>query len=75
MGEAAVREVLEETGVQADFECVLALRHQHDYRYGCSDWYFVCLLRARTTAISACSREIADSCWMHVRHSLDLRDW
>jgi len=39
------REVLEETGVKAEFEGLLALREQLDYKYGAADFYFVCILK------------------------------
>lgn len=41
----AIREVLEETGIETEFVCILAFRHMHTYHFGCSDFYFVCLLR------------------------------
>ena len=46
LGAAAVREVFEETGVRAEFACVLAFRQAHGTAaFGVSDLYFVCLLR------------------------------
>lgn len=80
IGEAAVREVLEETGVEAEFRSVLSVRHQHDMQFGNSDLYFICRLipKAGTKAeIDKCSHEIADACWMplerfkkETRHSM-----
>lgn len=80
IGEAAVREVLEETGVEADFRSVLSMRHQHDVQFGNSDLYFVCRLMLKEGGaldITKCSHEIADACWMpldqfkkQTRHSM-----
>lgn len=62
--ETARREVLEETGVECEFVTLLCLRHMHGYRYGCSDVYAVCLMRATSTAIRRCQFEITDCAWM-----------
>ena len=46
--DSIIREVMEETGVEAKFEALTCFRHWHGYRYGKSDIYFVCRLRALT---------------------------
>ena len=66
ISEATEREVFEETGVRCQFESVLLFRHQHDYKYGCSDFYFVSLCKALTDTISAGFNEIALCTWMDV---------
>lgn len=43
--EAAEREVLEETGLEAQFEAVLALRQSHKAAFGKSDMFFVVALK------------------------------
>ncbi|KAI7844105.1 hypothetical protein COHA_002245 [Chlorella ohadii] len=40
ISEAAEREVLEETGVRARFDCVLAMRQAHGFAFGKSDMFF-----------------------------------
>ena len=45
IGEAAERECLEETGIQAEFMSLLGVRHSHGVAFGRSDLYFVALLR------------------------------
>lgn len=80
IGEAAAREVMEETGVQADFRSVLSMRHQHDMQFGNSDLYFICRLMPKeggAVDITKCQHEIADACWMpleqfkkETRHSM-----
>ena len=42
---AAEREVLEETGVRARFDAVLAFRQAHGFAFGKSDFFFVIALR------------------------------
>ena len=42
---AAEREVLEETGVRAAFDAVLAFRQAHGFAFGKSDFFFVVALR------------------------------
>ncbi|XP_062583042.1 nucleoside diphosphate-linked moiety X motif 6-like [Saccostrea cucullata] len=66
LAETSRREVLEETGIQAEFVSVLGFRHQHNFRFGCSDWYFVCLMKAVTTEIKHCPQEIAECKWISV---------
>lgn len=62
--EAAIRETLEETGIKCEFHSLLAFRHMHNYRYGCSDIYFICVLRPLTEKITACPNEILECKWM-----------
>ncbi|KAK3598957.1 hypothetical protein CHS0354_024629 [Potamilus streckersoni] len=66
LADTAKREVLEETGVHCEFQSVIAFRHQHNYRYGCDDWYFVCLMRATSEKIKTCEQEIAFCKWMDI---------
>ncbi len=61
---AVIREVKEETGVDAKFESIVCLRHWHGYRYGKSDIYFVCRLSALSTEITMDSGEISECLWI-----------
>ncbi|CAH1802471.1 unnamed protein product [Owenia fusiformis] len=72
--EASTREVFEETGVKCEFESILSFRHQHNYRFGLSDWYFMCLLRPITQELNPCVREIAECRWMHIDEYLSMDD-
>lgn len=63
---AVVREVLEETGVVANFHSVLGMRHHHKGQFGASNLYIVCQLSATTTALQAAENEIAEVCWFDV---------
>ncbi|XP_059144602.1 uncharacterized protein LOC131931784 isoform X2 [Physella acuta] len=68
----AIREVREETGIETEFVCVIAYRHLHNYRHGCSDFYHVCLMRPLTTEIKACPVEIQDCQWMDLNEYENL---
>ena len=46
----AEREVEEETGVRAEFQSVVGVRHAHGAAFGKSDLYFLCALRLREGA-------------------------
>ena len=59
--------VKEETGVDTEFVGVVCFRHMHNFRYGCSDFYFVCHLRPLTREIKIDESEIADCRWMKVK--------
>ena len=64
--DAVLREVLEETGVQARFESLVCFRHWHGYRYGKSDIYFVCRLSPLSEAVTMQASEIEECFWMPV---------
>jgi len=64
---AAVREIMEETGVQTKFESIVAFRHSHGYNFGCSDIYIIVQLKPISSEITKCPREIADCSWMPLK--------
>ncbi|KAK3868560.1 hypothetical protein Pcinc_026060 [Petrolisthes cinctipes] len=64
LGEAAVREVKEETGVEAQFVSLVAFRHVHGSAFNCSDLYFIVHLRPTTREITMCETELAGCEWM-----------
>ena len=48
LDEAAVREVKEETGIDAEFLGVLGFREiSHNFRHGQGDMYFPCLMKTK----------------------------
>ena len=69
LADTARREVLEETGIQTEFVSVLCFRHQHKYKFGQSDIYFVCHMRALSSEIKTCPQEIEACQWMDVSSS------
>jgi 8-oxo-dGTP pyrophosphatase MutT (NUDIX family) len=70
IGAAVVREVKEETGIDARFESVICLRHWHGYRYGKSDIYFVCRLSPLSAEITMDAEELAECLWLPVEEYL-----
>ena len=68
---AVVREVHEETGIEAEFQRLVCFRHWHGYRYGKSDIYFVCRLRPLNETIVKQDEEIAQCLWMPLGEYLD----
>jgi 8-oxo-dGTP diphosphatase len=70
LADGAMREVFEETGVRTRFESVVCFRHQHGYRFGKSDFYFVCRLSPVSNEIVHDPEEIAEARWMPVDHYL-----
>ncbi len=62
--DAVLREVLEETGVNARFEALVCFRHWHGYRYGKSDIYFVCRLSPLSHDVTMQAEEIEECFWM-----------
>lgn len=67
IAQATEREVLEETGVHASSQGIICFRHQHDYKFDCSDFYFVSLMRPQTLNIDIGANEISECHWMPVR--------
>ena len=70
LADAVVREVREETGVEAVFDALVCFRHWHGYRYGKSDIYFVCRLRPLSSEITMQEDEIQECLWMPVEEFL-----
>ncbi|KAH9499478.1 Nucleoside diphosphate-linked moiety X motif 6 [Bulinus truncatus] len=62
----AEREVLEETGVETEYQSVLAFRQQHNPpgAFGRSDLYVICRLRPKTFELIPCEEEIESCRWM-----------
>ena len=74
LAEAVEREVLEETGVRAEFETIACFRHWHGYRYGKSDIYFVGRLRPLSREITMQADEIQECLWLPVDDFLSRED-
>ncbi|CAM9922975.1 unnamed protein product, partial [Ectocarpus fasciculatus] len=66
--DAAAREVREETGVETEFDSVLAFRHGHRGLFGKSDLFFVVRMRlkpgADSSALQPQESEIEECQWM-----------
>ena len=72
--DALEREILEETGIRAEFEALVCFRHWHQYRYGKSDIYFVCRLTPLSSEIVMQAEEIAECLWLPVAEFLGSDD-
>ncbi|CAG9786195.1 unnamed protein product [Diatraea saccharalis] len=68
---AVIREIKEETGVDATFESLVTLRHTHKAMFGNSDIYIVMLLKATSDTINKSDIEIKDCKWMDVEEFLN----
>jgi len=66
LGEAAVREVMEETGIMATFQGIISFRHMHPHMFSKSDIYFVALLEPSTFEASPQEAVISAVRWMPV---------
>lgn len=76
--DAAVREVLEETGVQTVFECFASIRETHAGPFGTTDLYAICILRladsySETPEPVPQEREIAAAAWRDLRGFLESK--
>ncbi|CAH1389826.1 unnamed protein product [Nezara viridula] len=66
IGEAAQREVLEETGIKTEFLSLLSVRHLPSAVFGCSDLYFVVRLKPLSYEITKQDDEVEDCQWMDI---------
>lgn len=69
--DAAVREVKEETGIDAVFESMVTLRHTHKMMFNNSDIYVVVMLRATSDLIHKSDIEIKACRWMDIEEYLN----
>lgn len=68
---AIIREVLEETGVQADFQSILEFSTRHPFQFGKTNMYLVCRLNAVSEIIQIQDiDEIAEAKWLDVAEYL-----
>jgi ADP-ribose pyrophosphatase YjhB (NUDIX family) len=71
LSKAVCREVLEETGIEAEFVGIMGFRHMHNALFGKSDLFFVCLLKPKTTEIKIQESEIHACEWKDVHEFAD----
>ena len=64
-GDAASREVFEETGIKCSFKSIVRLRHSHEVQGDRSDLYVICRMQYESGKIEI-DDEIQDCKWMNV---------
>ncbi|XP_039176103.1 nucleoside diphosphate-linked moiety X motif 6 isoform X2 [Crotalus tigris] len=66
IGNTAVREVFEETGITSEFKSILSMRQQHGQpgAFGKSDMYIICRLEPSSFRINFCQQECLRCEWM-----------
>lgn len=70
--ETAIREVKEETGLACKFHSLLTFRHRKTGAFGCSDFYYVCLLQPldlEGADLQKCEVEIAELRWFDLEEA------
>ncbi|GAB1287483.1 Nucleoside diphosphate-linked moiety X motif 6 [Apodemus speciosus] len=70
IGDTAVREVFEETGVRSEFRSLLSIRQQHSHpgAFGMSDMYLVCRLQPLSFTINFCQQECLKCEWIDLEN-------
>lgn len=63
IADAAIREVMEETGIHTEFVKLLCFRQAHHILFGKSDLFFVCVLRPLSREIVVQEAELAAAEW------------
>ncbi|XP_034038062.1 nucleoside diphosphate-linked moiety X motif 6 [Thalassophryne amazonica] len=76
IGDTAVREVFEETGVRSEFRSMLSVRQQHKHpgAFGMSDLYIICRLVPLTHNISFCPQECLRCEWLNLAELAETDD-
>ncbi|KAJ8730136.1 hypothetical protein PYW07_017174 [Mythimna separata] len=72
--DAAIREVKEETGIDATFESMVTLRHTHNMMFENSDIYVIVLLKATSETIMKSDIEIKACQWMPIEEYMNHPD-
>lgn len=71
LGDAAVRELAEETGINSQFIGVVAFRHAHKMLFGMSDLFFIVVSKPTTVDITIQESEIEDAQWLELEDYLN----
>ena len=66
LGVAAMREVMEETGIQTKFKHIMCMRNSHNIQFGRSDLYIIVKLEALSNKIVKDNVEIDECKWMQL---------
>ncbi|KAM8970338.1 LOW QUALITY PROTEIN: nucleoside diphosphate-linked moiety X motif 6 [Sarcophilus harrisii] len=76
IGDTAVREVWEETGIKSEFKALLSIRQQHGApnAFGKSDMYIICRLKPLSFHINFCPHECLKCEWMNLTDLAEADD-
>lgn len=75
ISDAVCREVLEETGVNVEFESITSLGHFHPHQFGKGNLYLLCRCRALSYEINIQdTQEILEARWLNVNEFLSSPD-
>ncbi|XP_017312189.1 nucleoside diphosphate-linked moiety X motif 6 isoform X1 [Ictalurus punctatus] len=76
VGDTAVREVFEETGIRSEFRSLVSIRQQHHHpgAFGNSDMYLICRLAPVTYEINFCKHECLRCEWMDLAELAKISD-
>ncbi|XP_074129802.1 nucleoside diphosphate-linked moiety X motif 6 [Sminthopsis crassicaudata] len=76
IGDTAIREVWEETGIKSEFKALLSIRQQHGApnAFGKSDMYIICRLKPLSFHISFCPHECLKCEWMNLTDLAEADD-
>ncbi|KAK2506733.1 hypothetical protein MC885_020655 [Smutsia gigantea] len=76
IGDTAIREVFEETGIKSEFRSLLSVRQQHTNpgAFGKSDMYIVCRLKPHSFTINVCQHECLRCEWMDLSDLVKTED-
>jgi 8-oxo-dGTP diphosphatase len=72
---AVQREVLEETGIDVEFESIISLGHFYPHQFHKSNLYIICIAKAKSSEINIQdTHEIMDAKWIDVNIYLEDKD-
>ncbi|XP_077156488.1 nucleoside diphosphate-linked moiety X motif 6 isoform X2 [Paroedura picta] len=76
IGNTAIREVFEETGIKSEFKSLISIRQQHRHpgAFGKSDMYIVCRLEPRSFNITFCQQECLRCEWIDLADLAKTKD-
>ncbi|XP_060102801.1 nucleoside diphosphate-linked moiety X motif 6 [Heteronotia binoei] len=76
IGNTAIREVFEETGIKSEFKSLISIRQQHRHpgAFGKSDMYIICRLEPSSFNISFCQQECLRCEWIDLAELAKTKD-
>mmetsp|Transcript_4415 Transcript_4415/g.6616 ORF Transcript_4415/g.6616 Transcript_4415/m.6616 type:complete len:201 (-) Transcript_4415:40-642(-) len=72
---AVERELMEETGIKAEFQCIAGAMETSPGPFNTTSLYLICVCKPLSSTIHMQEREIQDCKWMDVEEFLNLPYW